>query len=195
MSDAPPPMAYADPARFARPRTSVAAVVSLICGIVGCLVVTPFVAVISGLVGIRATRDRNVTGRGMAVAGLVLGILWIVAGIAGVAGIAVVYRNSEAPAAVARQFVGDLAADDVAAAQANATLAPAEVTALRDAIRPWGALTDVTLNNRSANAANGTTRWTMTGTATFATGGTRAASFVLQPTPSGGYRIVGATIR
>src|SRR5271156_6556428 len=59
-------------------RTSGAAITSLVCGLLGCVpFVTGLVAVITGIIGISATGNPAVRGRGMAIAGLILGLLSI----------------------------------------------------------------------------------------------------------------------
>ena len=68
------PLQYAHPS--IAPRTSTWSIVSLVCG---CLLCIPFVtgilAGVFGFLGIRHSRDPNNSGKGMAVAGLVLGIV------------------------------------------------------------------------------------------------------------------------
>jgi hypothetical protein len=68
------PIQYAHPATA--PRTSTFSIVSLVCG---CLLCVPFVpgvlAGVFGFLGLRQSRDPNYSGKGMAIAGLVLGIL------------------------------------------------------------------------------------------------------------------------
>ncbi len=72
-----PPPAYPN---MAPQRTSAAAVASLIFGILGCLVITGIIAVITGIIGISATKNPNVKGRGMAIAGLILGLIGTIGG-------------------------------------------------------------------------------------------------------------------
>jgi hypothetical protein len=59
------------------------AVVSLVCGILGFFTcaLTSIVAVITGHLAMRETRSGQVGGRGMAVAGLVLGYLVLIPGL------------------------------------------------------------------------------------------------------------------
>src|SRR5688572_15158053 len=74
--------AFAQPAQHvayasgAHVRSNPLAIASLICG---CLLCVPFVpgiaSIITGAIGMRKARDPAVTGKGMAIAGLVLGIL------------------------------------------------------------------------------------------------------------------------
>jgi len=79
----PPPSAQwtapAYPATTASPRTSGLAVVSLITGILFCFAVTPIVAVITGHIALEqiADSDGQAKGRGMAIAGVTLGWIWL----------------------------------------------------------------------------------------------------------------------
>src|SRR5580658_10429866 len=68
--------------------TSAAAITSLVCGLLMCIpVVTGLVAVLTGIIGLAATSKPTVKGRGMAMAGLILGIIsllgWGAAGVGG----------------------------------------------------------------------------------------------------------------
>lgn len=56
------------------PPTSVCAVASLVLGLVLCCPLTSLAAIVLGAVGINATKARMASGRGLAVAGLCLGI-------------------------------------------------------------------------------------------------------------------------
>lgn len=60
-------------------RTSGLAVASLVTGILFCFVVTPVVAVILGYLALEQIRDSEgtLTGRGMAIAGVTLGWVWL----------------------------------------------------------------------------------------------------------------------
>ena len=73
-----PPQAPAPPQQ---PRTSGLAIASLILGVaapfLGFLPALP--AILLGVGGIAATRDKQVHGRGMAIVGLLLGLLWTAA--------------------------------------------------------------------------------------------------------------------
>lgn len=197
MSYAPPtpPAMHAQPAYgYGQPtRTSAAAVTSLICGIVGCLAITPIIAIITGLVGIRATANPAVRGRGLAIAGIILGVLWLLSFAAAGAGGFAVWKNSEPPAAVARQFTNDLAAGNVAAALANSGgLTEAELTEIAATLKPWGTVTDITLPSRSAKKnAGSNTRWELLGTATFSAGGTKNVEYVVESKPAGGHQVIG----
>src|SRR2546423_1705402 len=59
-----------------KPATSGMAIASLVLALLGCVpLLTSFLAVWFGIGGIRATRNPAVGGRGLAIAGLIVGIL------------------------------------------------------------------------------------------------------------------------
>src|SRR5687768_3906578 len=121
MSQIPnPPQSYPQPGTpMERPRTSGAAITSLILGILGCVpLITSILAVILGIVGIRATRQPNVGGRGLAIAGLILGLIGIIGWATMGGGVYAFYVTSRPVANVAQQFTKDIAAGNITAAQA-----------------------------------------------------------------------------
>lgn len=60
------------------PRSNIPAIISLVCGILGCVpFVTSAVAVILGLIGLSSAKKPNGSGKGMAIAGLTLGIIGV----------------------------------------------------------------------------------------------------------------------
>jgi len=75
------------PVGMAKARLSAASIVSFVCGVLFCLpLFTSIVAIICGIIGIRATRTPAVRGRGFAIAGLVLGIVGMLLWVGGVGG-------------------------------------------------------------------------------------------------------------
>src|SRR4051794_26639792 len=68
-----------DPRPVGPVRVSGMAIASLVCGVAGIIpiIVPSLLATVFGLIAMRDTRRREVAGRGMAVAGLWLGILGI----------------------------------------------------------------------------------------------------------------------
>src|SRR5262245_4907519 len=74
-----PPTGSGPPGYYPRPRTSGLTVSSLVLGIAGFFFVTAILAVIFGHVALGQVKRSfgAVTGRGMAIAGLVLGYLWL----------------------------------------------------------------------------------------------------------------------
>jgi prepilin-type processing-associated H-X9-DG protein len=57
------------------------AVASLVCGLAFCIPACPVLAIIFGIIGIRRTGEGRMHGRGLAIAGLVLGVVLGTAGI------------------------------------------------------------------------------------------------------------------
>src|SRR5205085_1420291 len=98
-------------------KTSGAANAALIFGILGCVpLITGLIAIVCGFIGIRTTRDPRYSGRGMAVAGLILGLLsvliWgIVGGTAGLGGW-MAYTYTKPAREAAKQLAADLAAGE-----------------------------------------------------------------------------------
>ncbi len=72
------------------PRLSLTAAASLVCGLLGWLVLPAPVAIVTGIIGLRLTRKPNTRGRGMAMGGLILGVIF---GIAGTGLALVMYRS------------------------------------------------------------------------------------------------------
>jgi hypothetical protein len=77
MADLPPVSTPTEKAPS--PRTSPWATASILCGILGCLGITAILAVIFGLLGLRQVNrsDGQFKGRGTAIAGLVLGAIFV----------------------------------------------------------------------------------------------------------------------
>lgn len=188
-----PPAGYVPPGTPRR--TSGAAIASLICGIIGCvpLYLTSILAVIFGIIGIRRTSDPRYTGRGLAIAGLVLGIVGLVVwGIIGVGAI-VAFRVSQPVAQIAQQFTRNLAGENITAARAQceSKITPDELQTLADQLKQWGTFQDLTLMTRQFNQNNGETTWTFAGIARFSSG-TKDAKFKLRKQPDGSFKITSA---
>src|SRR5688572_29756328 len=114
MSQIPPPSPQSMPPAGAYPapaprKTNGAAVASLVCGLVACVpFLTGLAAIVLGILGIKKAKDPQVGGKGLAIAGLILGILslggWTLFG----GGIWALIKGTEAQREVARQFITDL---------------------------------------------------------------------------------------
>ncbi|MGV3732387.1 MAG: DUF4190 domain-containing protein [Microcella sp.] len=82
MSDVtPPPAAAPYAAAPTGPKTNTLAIVSLVTGIVGLFIPIALAAVITGHIALSQIKRLGDNGRGMAIAGLILGYLGIVAGL------------------------------------------------------------------------------------------------------------------
>src|SRR5687767_10184515 len=128
MSQVPhPPPPTAPPGQYGGPppggtpaRRNGAAIASLIFGLLGCIRLRgSLLAIVLGFVGVRKARDPQVGGKGLAIAGIILGLLWL--GIYAAFGgtILAVVRGTEAERATAKAFVTDLAAGNVDAIAAR----------------------------------------------------------------------------
>jgi hypothetical protein len=158
MTQYQPPIAPPPPGGFApqpmmppgAPRKSNgAAIGSLICGILGCIpFITGILAVVLGIVGIKKTKDPQVGGKGLAIAGIILGLLsigtWALFG----GTIFALFKGTEAQREFARSFVQDIAAGNVEAAVAKTdttAISREEVADLVKKVQAWGPLTDTTI--------------------------------------------------
>jgi hypothetical protein len=158
---------------------NVPAIISLITGILGCFVITPFIAIITGFIGIAAAKPPK-GGKGMAIAGIILGILWIVGGIglgvggyyAGKAGIAMIETMvAEAAKPQTMALFDTLAEGDLAAAQTQGNgLSQSDLETLAAEIKPLGKCTDIDISSPSYSNVNGQVSVSFTGTAKFENG-------------------------
>jgi uncharacterized protein DUF4190 len=177
----PPPGSVVGPSGYgmapAPQLTNGAAIGSLVCGIMGCVPwLTGVAAVILGIVGIRKTRDPRVGGKGMAIAGLILGGISIVAwtlyfAVVGAAVFAVV-KGTAPQRQLAKQFLMDLSKQDVAAASAKTTseVSKEELEGLADKVKPWGSYRDSTVVSVSAEATPGRSKTSVGGSVEFSGG-------------------------
>src|SRR5687767_4979964 len=142
------------------------ATASLVCGILGCVpFITSLAAVVLGIVGIRKARDPNVGGKGLAIAGLILGILGLGTwGLFG-GGIFALVKGTEAQREVARQFIKDVSAGniDAALAQTNGNIPREGIEELSAQMKAWGPLNDTTIVGVSAEPG----KTQVAGSATF----------------------------
>jgi hypothetical protein len=125
-------------------RTSAAAITSLICGIIGlCFGLAALIGIITGIVGIVATKNPTVKGRGMAIAGLVLGLIALVGWSIFVAVEATsMFRVAPATSASAAQFMSDLSAGSIDAAQAESSVPRSTLESASATLTSWGASTN-----------------------------------------------------
>jgi len=189
----PPPGSVIPPSGYgmapAPQRTNGAAIASLVCGIMGCVPwLTGLAAVILGIVGLRKTRDPRVGGKGMAIAGLILGGISIVAwtlyfAVVGVAIFAAV-KGTAPQRELAKQFLMDLSKQDVAAASEKTTsdLSKDDIQSLADKVKPWGSLKDSTVISTGMETTPGRSTSKLAGSVEF-TGGTHG--FTMEMTKQG----------
>ncbi len=178
----PPPVGYASAHLFAgQPRTSGAAITSLILGILGCIPGVGLLAIIFGFFGIGSTKDPRYGGRGLAIGGIILGLIslaiWGAIAYGGYWG----YGKFK-EMAVGIKFVESLSKANVAQAKTYTTgkMSDAELTRLSDSMKTLGELKE--LKNRKTSMENGVLD--VKGTGIFANG-TRQVHFVMVKTPEG----------
>ncbi|HEX8342694.1 MAG TPA: DUF4190 domain-containing protein [Tepidisphaeraceae bacterium] len=164
-------------------RTNVPALISLICGIVGCFIITPVIGIITGIIGL--AKAKVVGGRGMAIAGIILSVLWIVGGIAVVGG---TYWGVNKIAGMAKQpaidTINALVDGDIAKARGLSVLSEDEARAMSDQLKSYGKCTDLSVSGLNSSNNNGTNTISVTGTATFEKAGNK--SFSAEATDAGG---------
>ena len=154
-------------------KTSAAAVISLVCGILGCLpFLTGLMAVIFGVVGMRATSDSRLSGRSLAVIGLVLGVLslaaWLAFGGLFGGGIYALIQYTKPAREAAVQFHNDLAAAKTDAIFARTTgVDRDDVIKACAAAMTWGGVKEVSTPVLMRNQVNGVDTAVVEGTAKY----------------------------
>jgi hypothetical protein len=159
-----------------QPRGNGPAVASLICGLLGFCVpgVGGLLGIILGFIGLKRSKE-TATGGGMAMAGIIIGIITLLAwgggGFAmyagGKAAVKALEKMSEPPRAAARQYVIDLNKGDIDAALSDSSgIAKEDVASQSAILQPMGAFQDMTSNSFNIN----NNVCTLVGTATFAKG-------------------------
>jgi hypothetical protein len=167
----PPPPAFLPPAPK---QNNVAAIVSLISGILSCIPGASLLAIILGIVGLAKAGKPNVGGKGLAIAGLLLGLIGTLGWVGGVTAITLKARAviaQGAPArAVAKQFATDVGRGDADAAlrDCSSSINADKVRAAVAQAQPWGALQDTTFVALNFNNQNGAKSVTVGGVAVFA---------------------------
>ena len=146
------------------------AIGSLICGIVGCLLITPLLGIILGVLGLKDARKKGGSGRGLAIAGIVLSVLWLGVFLLFSGGIFALFNASKAERDLAAAFARDVAAGNVDAAMARttSTVSRDEVSAAADKLKPLGSVTNTTMFGVSGQASTTTGKfWMIAGAVTF----------------------------
>ena len=209
----PPPPPYGQPPMppygqgyppqpFGMPgRTSGVAIASLVLGFVGFCVplVGGLVAVILGIVGIAVTGKPSVKGRGLAITGLILGLLTTALWTLGAAGAFLMVRATAPDRATARQFMTDLSTGNATAAATECVAGdvPGRDPGGDRQAPTAGALADSTffginVNSSSVNGPAGTSTTTSTtivgGSARFGTT-MKSVQVTLVPGPGGKHLI------
>jgi len=128
-------------------RSSGMALASLVCGVMFCIPLIPSVfATIFGMIALRETRDRSVSGRGLAITGTILGVfgtgLWLLVGALFYLGLNQYFIEKSEVEVVSKAFLQDLGDGKLDAALARSMPGidrkPLEEASL--AMKPWGPL-------------------------------------------------------
>jgi hypothetical protein len=181
------PQGYSLPAAT---KTSVASVISLVSGLLFCIPgLTGVIALITGIIGIAQTGNPAVKGRGMAIAGLILGILslggWGLFG----GGMYAMYVGAKPQRDFARTYITDLAAGkvDQCVANSSANISPDMLGAEAKRMQGWGALQDTRIIGFAINNTNGNIAGQVTGICTFSNG-THSFQMTLIKDSSGSFK-------
>lgn len=174
-----PPMSYS---MAPQTKTSVMAIVSLVSGLLGCFVVTGVIAVITGILGIAQTARPNVKGRGMAIAGILLGLIF--SGITIAVGGGMYWgwgKFEEAVASTAQPMVQSVISGDIESAQTHTVLTEEELIGLRQQMSGWGDVASMKMTGfDTSSTTSAGTATVLTGTATFKGAGTKNFEIVLK---------------
>lgn len=189
MSEAQPPVPIDYRYSAAPRRTSGAAIASLVLGIVGCVpLITGILAILFGVVGIRRTRDPNVSGRGLAIAGLILGMTSVLGWILFGAALGYGYVESGPARVVATQFLHDVSAGNSNGAMANSFgFTAAQIQTFNQQLTSYGVLQSMELSSFYFTSSNGQPIMLLSGSAQFSNG-PRTCSFRLVKT-GGVYKV------
>jgi hypothetical protein len=150
--------------------TNPLALVSLICGIIGCLVITPIIGIITGLIAL--PKSRVAGGKGLAIAGIILSLLWIVGGLGaayatywGVNKIyAMVQESAKQPTIT---LINHLVDGDIQAASDMSSISVDKLQPIADQIKSYGKCTDVTIDSPNISNVNGVVTAGFSGKAVF----------------------------
>jgi hypothetical protein len=167
-------------------KTSGAAITSLILGILGCIpLITSIGAIIFGLVGISSTRKPGVGGRGLAIAGLVLGIIGILGwtGFGGLLGWG--YQQTKPDRVLTKTFMQNLSTGNLAAAQAMCapSVSPTTLQQSITKVQGYGTMTSFTPFGFNYNQVNASGTAVISGIAVFGPGVTKSVVITLTHSP------------
>jgi hypothetical protein len=150
-------------------QTNGLAIGSFVCGLVGCLVITPIVGIILGVLGLKDAGKKAGSGRGLAVAGILLSLLWIGAFALGGVGLAKFLGATKPAKDVADAFVKDAAAGNIDAALAHCTssVTREDVTTASKQLQPLGSVRNTMLFGAAVETTPGSKFWILGGAVTF----------------------------
>jgi hypothetical protein len=174
LSQFPPAQGYPPPPPgFAPPKTgNASAVASLVLGVFGCLCITGILAIVFGILGLRRARDPGVGGKGMALGGIILGLVglgfWIFVG----STVGLTWVNSQPQREIARTFIQHLSDSDIPAARSQAayTLGQSRIENWSQRLSTMGKLQRVRFPGFRFETVNGVDQWVLRGQAVYTNG-------------------------
>lgn len=173
-------------------KTSVAAIVSLITGILGCLIVTGIIAVITGIIGFINAGKPGMKGRGFAITGIILGLVFSLISVGLIAGgVWGIGKFKEMAAQQVVPMVNAVIDGDFAKAKQYTNLTDAELEAFRGQMDGWGRITTASINGFDAKKVNGRDTVVLKGTATFTTAGAKDFEAIFDDGGQGQLKIIG----
>lgn len=197
MSQIPPPYGPMNPQQpgfppqpmaggYAAPppkQTNVMAIVSLVAGALFCIPgITGLVAVITGLIGFSRGRDPRMGGRGLAIAGIILGVLSLAGW--GVVGYGAYWTYQQVAGAMntVELTLRDVSEGRIEQAEqrTGGALSRARLTALQAELRGLGQLRSIALEEGNLDPASDPNAWQIRGTATFEQGTVRYSARVVE---------------
>jgi hypothetical protein len=195
MSQPPPTVAQGPYPTPEESTTSGWSVASLICGLLVCIpLITAFLAIIFGLVGLKQTSNPRVGGRGLAIAGVILGVVgligWAAGGFAIYSGYHAVMDAVQGPRAEASALFSDLADGDIVQARSRMSddIPQQRVQQTSQDLQRLGQFQSISLRSVDVSDHNGQTQYNLGGVATFDNG---SATFdvTIEPHPVTGWVI------
>jgi hypothetical protein len=165
----PPYPGYPPPQMQPGSQTNGLAIGSLICGIVGCAIITPLIGILLGVLGLKDAAKKGGNGRGMSIAGIILSLLWL--GFFGLvaAGGVKLWNAAQPGKQVAEAFAKDLAAGSIDSAMSRCTSSVTrdEVDAASKQLQPLGSVSRTVMFGASVEASPGSKFWILGGAVTF----------------------------
>ncbi len=165
----------------------------MVLGILLCIpLVTSLGALVFAIVGMKATRPGGKGGRGMAIAGLVLGIIGTVMWLGGGTMAGMLISASSAPRAVLHDFASKVVSgDDTGAlAESDPIITRDGLAQLRTFVAPFGAYSDLTCYSVNISVTPAGERCEMGGVMHFASGD-HAFTATLIKAATGGWKMYG----
>lgn len=170
------------------------AVGSLVCGLLGCIPwITGLLAIILGIMGIKRANQIGGAGKGMAIAGLLLGLLSVILWTLFSGGLWALIAGTAQQRDFAKGFINDLKANnlEVALTKVDSALVPrATVEEIQKRVASVGEIRDLTSIGINASAGTGTdTKWEVITVVTGSTGQTNVVTTLVRSGES--FKIVG----